>query len=96
MRCTHKLFTKEGLITNIGSYLLIITFIFFMISAIIFYKCGYQIIEDYITTILDLKKKRSTAKINIFDTIKKQRKSIKICKKEKKIINKIQKRKKVY
>ena len=40
MKCVDTLFSKEGLITNIGSYLLLFTFVFNGISAIIFYKCG--------------------------------------------------------
>ena len=48
MKCTHTLFTKEGLITNIGNYLLIFSIIFFTISAFIFYKCGFHFIEHII------------------------------------------------
>ena len=62
-KCTKTLFTKDGLIENIGNYILVFTFLFFMISAIIFYKCGYQIIEDNIQEILNSKKKN---KVNIF------------------------------
>ena len=54
MKCIDTLFSKEGLITNIGSYLLLFTFVFNAISAIIFYKCGYQIIENHIVEIIIL------------------------------------------
>ena len=94
MKCTHTLFSKEGLITNIGNYLLVFTFIFFMISAIIFYKCGYSIIENKIKNILatkrDNKKVNKTQnKINIFDGKQAKKKlNTKLKKKKKKLKNK--------
>ena len=57
LKCTKTLFTKEGLLTNIGSYILLFTFIFFIISTIVFYKCGYHIIEITIKEIINLKEK---------------------------------------
>ena len=85
MKCTKTLFTKDGLIKNIGSYLLLFTIIFYMISAIIFYKCGYQIIDDTIQKILKLKcKSKNTNKKNIFYDAQKQNKSHKKSKKKKK------------
>ena len=91
MKCTKTLFTKEGLITNIGSYFLIFTFLFFAISTITFYKCGVQIIENNIEEIMNLKKKnnkkssKSVNKINIFNYEKKKlshKPSIKLKKKK--------------
>ena len=55
MRCVDTLFSKEGLIANIGSYLLLFTFVVNAISAIIFYKCGYHIIENHIEEVVNLK-----------------------------------------
>ena len=52
MKCVDTLFSKDGLITNIGSYLLLFTFAFFAISIFIFYKCGYHIIENNIEEVL--------------------------------------------
>ncbi len=73
MKCAHTLFTKEGLITNIGNYLLVFTFLFFLVSAIIFYKCGYTIIQNNITDILEFKKKK-TKNIDIFSKTNKIKK----------------------
>ena len=102
MKCTKTLFTKEGLITNIGSYFLLITFIFFLISIFIFYKCGYQIIENTINEILKLKsriisKEKRKSKKDILYTDKKynnsKKKSQKKSKKNKKITSNPQKKK---
>ena len=89
MKCTKALFTKEGLITNIGNYILSFSFIFFIISAIIFYKFGYIIIENNINEILNIKVKNKT-KIDIFgseDSINKPYKKMKKKEKEKKYKN---------
>ena len=56
MKCLDTLFSEEGLLTNIGSYLLLFTFLFYAVSVFIFYKCGYQIIEDNIQAIIKSKK----------------------------------------
>ena len=56
LKCVDTLFSKEGLLTNIGSYILIIIIVFHLISIIIFYKCGYQFIDTYIQDIIDDKK----------------------------------------
>ena len=85
MKCTKALFTKEGLITNIGNYILSFSFIFFIISAIIFYKFGYIIIENKINEIVNIKVKNKT-KIDIFgseDSINKPYKKMKKKKKKK-------------
>ena len=55
MKCVDTLFSKEGLITNIGSYLLLFTFVVNAISAILFYKCGYHIIENHIEEVINSK-----------------------------------------
>ena len=57
LKCVETLFTKEGLITNIGSYILIIIIIIHLISIIIFYKCGIHIIETIIEDIIGEKQK---------------------------------------
>ena len=59
MKCIYTLFTKDGLLTNIGNYILLLSIIIFVISTILFYKCGYHIIETEISTIIN-----STIKIN--------------------------------
>ena len=66
MKCYYTLFTKEGLLKNIGSYILFFTIFLFLISGIIFYKCGFPMIENDIQEINQLKeknlKKRSSHK----------------------------------
>ena len=87
MKCVNKLFSKDGLLTNIGSYLVIFTFVFFTISTFVFYKCGYQIIDSYINKIIGsrhinkiktdfrkAKKRRSSKKLS---SKKDKRKSVK-------------------
>ena len=56
LKCYNTLFTKEGLLTNIGSYILIIVFAFHLISIIVFYKCGYHLLDTTIQDIIDEKK----------------------------------------
>ena len=70
LKCAETLFTKEGLLTNIGNYLLSFTFIFFIISAIIFYKCGYHIIEITIKEIISLKEKNEKKRCENIDLFK--------------------------
>ena len=55
MKCVSLLFSKNGLLNNIGSYILLFTITLFGISIIIFYKCGYQLIENNINIILESK-----------------------------------------
>ena len=84
MKCVSLLFSKNGLLTNIGSYILIFSILFFGISIIIFYKCGYQMIESNIEHILEMKKKKKTDLV-IYD-FKQKKKSNKNTKKKKKEI----------
>ena len=57
MKCYELLFSKEGLLTNIGSYILICITVLHLISTFIFYKCGYHIIDANIQEIIEDKKK---------------------------------------
>ena len=75
MKCIDILFSKDGLLTNIGSYLLIFTFVFFTISTFVFYKCGYKIIEDNINRIIE------SRHLNKIKTDSKKEKSRSSCKK---------------
>ena len=96
MKCVDTLFSKDGLLTNIGSYLLLFTFIFFAISIVIFYKCGYHIIESEIQEIINLdrkakkinKLKNKINKINIYNNEDKNR----IKKSKKTVVNPIKKK----
>ena len=55
LKCVSLLFSKNGLIKNIGSYLMVLTLIIFAVSIFIFYKCGYELIEQNIKEIITLK-----------------------------------------
>ena len=55
LKCYYTLFTKEGMVNNIGSYIMIFFITFFAISAILFYKCGYPLLEEDIREIIELK-----------------------------------------
>ena len=79
MKCMKTLFTKDGLITNIGNYLILISLVFFVFSSIAFYKCGYQFIENNIKEILLIKNKNKDKK-SIFKIKQKDKK----CKKNNK------------
>ena len=81
MKCYETLFSKEGLLTNIGSYILIFIIFIHMISIILFYKCGYFILENKIKDIISkLKKRRRSIKSpkakDKKKNIKKKKKSI--------------------
>ena len=56
LKCFNTLFTKDGLLSNIGSYVIIIIFTFFSIAAFIFCKCGYEILKGHILDIIKDKK----------------------------------------
>ena len=58
MKCYETLFSKDGILTNIGSYILLFIIIVHMISIIVFYKCGYYILENKIKDIISKRKKR--------------------------------------
>ena len=69
LNCTNLLFSKRGLIVNIGFYIFIPTFIMYFICAIIFYKKEYDIIFKSINALFYaknnlkfLKKKNKTNK----------------------------------
>ena len=55
IKCYYTLFTKEGIITNIANYILLFTIILFLISSILFYKCGYHLLEMVIQNKLSLR-----------------------------------------
>ena len=68
MKCTKTLFSKDGLKNNISSYILIIFITHFLISILLFLKCGYPILIDDINKTISEKKiyeKRNTKHNNI-------------------------------
>jgi hypothetical protein len=83
MKCLSTLFTKNGLKSNIGSYILLFIFFLFIISSILFNKCGYPLIEEMIQEKIkreDKNKNKDSGKINIYNVKNIKRK--KKCKKE--------------
>ena len=70
MKCYYTLFTKEGLKTNIGNYIILFIILLFIISAILFYKCGYPMLENDIREIIKNKNKGKQKKRNVIKKIK--------------------------
>ena len=84
MKCYYTLFTKEGIYKNIGSYILIIINISFIISGILFYKFGYHFLEEDINKILYKKSQENNINNNkINETTSIEQKKIKKIKKKK-------------
>ena len=86
MKCLNTLFSKNGILYNIGSYILIFIVFIFMFSGIFFCKSGYPLIESDINEILYEKKREKNVKEdkNNFNTsIKIKKKKIKSNKKTK-------------
>ena len=57
IKCTKALFSKEGLINNISSYILLIFIGQFLLSIVMFLKCGYKLLINEIEEILIEKEK---------------------------------------
>jgi hypothetical protein len=66
MKCYYTLFTKDGILTNIANYILLFAIVLFMISGILFYKCGYHLLEGKIKEIILLRNE----KIKRFENMK--------------------------
>ena len=67
MKCFNTLFSKYGLLKNIGNYILFFFIIIFSISGILFYKVGYVLLCNDIQEILSLKKGNSNQNdLNIY------------------------------
>ena len=82
MKCIYTLFTKDGLLTNYGSYIILLIIIIFIILIILYFKFGIYLIEKDIKAII-LQKKNNK---NIFCKSKIERKEKKKIKKPKKNI----------
>ena len=57
LKCYETLFSKDGLIENIGSFVLISVVSFYVVSAIIFYKIGNEILGNKIEILMSKFKK---------------------------------------
>ena len=72
MKCSKKLFSGEGLKTNISSYILMFSIAFFLLSIILFVKCGYFTLEIQINGIINTISK--SQKLSNKNKIKKRKK----------------------
>ena len=81
MKCYYTLFTKDGIIKNFASYILLVNIFFFVLSAILFYKCGYYNLENTINEIMyektKIKKNNNRERVNVMETtvVKKSKKN---------------------
>ena len=69
MKCVYTVFSKEGLSTNIGNYILILITITFVILSIFFYKVGYELLLNEIKLIIrnEEEKRGSDNEVNIYN-----------------------------
>ena len=65
MKCYKVLFTKKGILYNIGSYIVIFLILFYFISIIMFYKNDLKIIKNQIEQIIFIKNNLSNINVNI-------------------------------
>ena len=71
MKCISLLFSKNGLIKNIGSYILFISLLILLLSITIVYKCGMDLHQNDINKIVNLKKHKKKKEMDIFNYDKK-------------------------
>ena len=57
IKCTKALFSKDGLINNISSYILLFFIGQFILSIVLFIKCGFHLLKNDIDNILKEKEK---------------------------------------
>ena len=57
VKCYKLLFSKEGLIKNIGSYIFLLILILYLILAFLFYNKGFDYLCNHINEILNVKNK---------------------------------------
>ena len=84
MKCYYTLFTKDGIYKNIGNYILLFFILTFIISGILFYKCGYPLLEDIISGIIELENEKDFNKNETIDINSKENNFNKFIKKKKK------------
>ena len=66
LKCTNQLFSKEGLISNIGSYTSLVVILLSIIESIIFCLSGFNILYSQMKTLTQIKNSKSkTVKKNI-------------------------------
>ena len=70
MKCIYTLFTKDGLKSNIGSYILLFSIFEVSVSSILFYKAGFTLLENDINLIIKEKEKNIGRENNNFNIYK--------------------------
>ena len=80
MTCIYTVFTKEGLVKNVGNYALLIIFVGFITLAILFYKIGYEMLNIEIDNMIKKNKKhnKKNSEIDVYSVNNKKRKKSKI------------------
>ena len=78
IKCTKSLFSVNGLINNISSYILLFFLFFFMFSFVIFMKCGHRMLLSVIDNIINLKLKNQNKNANTIQTKKEALKNNKL------------------
>ena len=66
MKCASTLFTKDGLKSNMGSYILLFVILLFAVSSILFHKIGYVMLENCIDDII-YEKENKKGDLNLFN-----------------------------
>ena len=56
IKCTKALFSKDGLVSNISSYVISASMIYFLLSILLFLKCGYPLLIKQMKEIVQSKK----------------------------------------
>ena len=72
LKCTNALFNKNGLIKNISSYIISASMIYFLLSILLFIKCGYPLMVKQIKEIVNSKKENKSKKQTNKETNKKK------------------------
>ena len=91
MKCFNTLFSKYGLLKNLGNYILVIITISFIVSGIFFYKVGYNLIDIDMKQIMKNKENnlhKNSNKDNIYHSEKKTKVNVKRKKKKRKTTKK--------
>ena len=83
IKCTKALFSKEGLKNNISSYILLLFIGQFLLSIILFMKCGYPLLVNDINEIINEKEKNQKQNLIRNQMILPQKKGIRKKKKKK-------------
>ena len=79
IKCFNALFSKYGLLKNLGNYILLLMIVSFSVLSILFYKVGYVMLGNDINEVINIKGK-SEQNCNIY----KQKRENKIKRKKKK------------